>query len=64
MTDVIRVLHKFLPPPLAGVEDVVLNETTGRVGISRRILERGEDKVVFEWIFENEKEAAKDLFRL
>ncbi len=60
----VRVLQKFLPPPLIGVEDVVIDEATGRVGYSRRINERGDDKLVYEWLFENEKEAAKELYKL
>ncbi len=58
----IRVLGKFLPPPLLAVEDVVLDEDTGKVGISRRVQERGVDKLVYEWLFDSEKEAAKELY--
>ncbi len=57
-----RVLSKYLAPPLIGVEDVVLDEDTGKVGISRRVQERGEDKLTYEWLFESEKEAAKELY--
>lgn len=60
----VRVLSKYLAPPLIGVEDVIIDDATGRVGYSRRINERGEDKIIHEFIFENEKEAAKELYKL
>lgn len=60
MTDPIRDLPRYLPPPFKDLDAVVMNEATKEVGY--RWIRDG--KVSYTWEFKDEKAAAKELARI
>jgi len=57
MQNHIIITKKYLPPPFIGLEDVVVDQTTGKVGY--RWVKDGVES--YTWEFDTEKEARKSL---